>query len=183
MEEHHTILYIISGIMGIQVLPIALGLDTHGDKFKIVWFSLVILLGQLVLFIAGFLLGNRFMHLLDDYLGTVIFAGLFLVGVRFILEAFKVRKGERTYTIDSTATVLLASLAQGINTFLVGILASAIVETRNIMLTYLAIAAVTSIVLGIALPQQQSSYSFASFLYFFSGLLLLVGSVYLGFFA
>jgi putative Mn2+ efflux pump MntP len=183
MEKHQTILYIISVIMGVQVLPIALGFDSKEDKFRVAWFSLVMLLGQLLMFIAGFLLGNRFMHLLDNYIGTVVFAGLFLVGARFIMEAFKVRKGERTYAMDSSATVVLASLAQGINTFLFGILASAIVETRNLLLTYLAVATVIALVLGIILKRRQISFTFASFLYFSGGLLLLFGAVYLGFFA
>jgi putative Mn2+ efflux pump MntP len=173
----------ITGLMGVQVLPLALGFNKKEEKIKIAWYGLVMIMVQLLMFIAGFLTGSRFMHLLNDYIGTVVFAGFFLVGVRFIMEAFKVRKGERTYTLESHATVVLASLAQGINTFLAGILASAIVESRGYLMTVLAVTTFFSVILGIILGPQKPGYSFASMLYFFGGLLLLFGAVYLGFFS
>ena len=109
-------------VLSFQVIPVALGIEPKNGLNQTIWFVLILILGQFILFLTGYLLGQRFMHLMDDFRGTVLFIGFFLIGIRIMLDAFKVRKGERTYYYDETMPVILASLAQGINTFLAGIL-------------------------------------------------------------
>lgn len=169
-------------ILSFQVLPVALALDIKREPAKTVWFALLLLLGQLLLFLAGYYLGARFMHLLEDFLSTVIFIGFFLVGIRFIIDAFKVRKGERTYVPDDSMTVILASLAQAINTFLAGVLSSSLTVDVNRLLFVLFIGCTLIIALGIVMKPQQQSYTFASLLYFIGGIVLIIGSIYLDFF-
>ena len=168
--------------MSFQVLPIALAFDIRKDPAKTAWFVILLLLGQILLFLGGYHLGLRFMHLLDDYIGIVIFSGFFLVGIRFMMDAFRVRKGERTYNPDNSLTVILASLAQAINTFLAGVLSSSIVDNSNRPLLVLSIASTLVIALGIVLKPQKRSYTFASLLYFIGGIVLIIGSISLGFF-
>ncbi len=177
-----TLIAIILGILSFQVLPVALDFDIKRGIGRTLWFGLILLLGQLLLFVAGYYLGRRFMHQLDDFIGAVIFAGFFLVGIRFIMDAFKVRKGERTFNTESSFTVFLASMAQGINTFLAGILISSIVDKSDYLMLVIGVATILVIAFGIAMKPQKQTFVFASLLYFIGGFVLIFGSVYLGFF-
>ena len=116
------IVSVIILVLSFQVLPVAMGIDQNKGLNQTIWYALLLVLGQSLLFLFGYLLGERFMHLMEDFRGTVIFIGFFLIGIRLIMDAFKVRKGERTFSFDTTMPVLLASLAQGMNTFLAGLL-------------------------------------------------------------
>jgi putative Mn2+ efflux pump MntP len=175
------IITIILATLSIQVLPVAMGIDIKSGLGKSIWFALVLLLGQLLMFVAGYHLGERFMHLLDNYVGTVIFVGFFLVGIRFIMDAFKVRKGERTYIADNSLTVILASLAQGINTFLAGILFSSITDNSEYPILVLLAATILVITPGLFMKSQKQNLVITSLLYFAGGIVLITGSVYLGF--
>jgi putative Mn2+ efflux pump MntP len=169
-------------ILAFQVLPVALGIDFRKAPAKGIWFGLLLLLGQLLLFMAGYYLGLRFMHLLDNYIGTIVFAGFFIVGIRLIIEAFKVRKGERTFVVDQSSTVVLVSLAQGINTFLAGILISSISDDYQQLAGVLLLSTLIMLIFGIALKPIKTSYTVSSLLYMLGGLTTIVGAIYLGFF-
>ena len=82
---------VIIVVLSFQVLPVALGIDRKQGLSQVIWFALLLVLGQTLLFYVGYLLGHRFMHLMEDFRGTVIFVGFFLIGIRMIVESFKVR--------------------------------------------------------------------------------------------
>ena len=147
-----------------------------------IWFVLILILGQFILFLTGYLLGQRFMHLMDDFRGTVLFIGFFLIGVRMIVEAFRVRKGERTFALESTKHVLLASLAQGINTFLAGLLFTYLPFERQWLTVILICATLVSSGIGTVIPPGKTGFSMSSFLFMIGGLWMIFSSLYLGFF-
>ena len=168
--------------LSFQVLPAALGIDQNKGLNQTIWFALLLLLGQGLMFLFGFLLGERFMHLMENFKGIVIFLGFFLIGIRMIFEAFVVRKGERTYTFDSTMPVILASLAQGINTFLAGLILTYLPFERQWLTIILTIATLIITGIGTMMKPGKSSFSFASFLFLLGGFWMIFSSIYLGFF-
>ena len=174
-----TVLVLIA--LSVQVLPVALGIDPK-KGFISFGYSLILLMSQLLFLYVGLLLGNRFLHLLENYKEIVIFMGLFLIGVRMIMDAFKIRKGERTYLLDNTTTLIMASVAQGINTLLAGLILSYISITISQLIFVLLISTFIVTVLGVLLKAKKYSYALSALLYSFSGMIMLVSSVYLGFF-
>lgn len=168
--------------LSFQVMPVAIGIDHNKGLNQTIWFALVLLLGQSLLFLIGYLLGERFMHLMENFKGTVIFIGFFLIGIRMIFDGFKVRKGERTYVLDSTMPVILASLAQGINTFLAGLLLTYLPFERQWMTIILTISTLLMVGIGAIMKPGKTSFSFASFLFLVGGFVMIFSSIYLGFF-
>ena len=122
------------------------------------------------------------MHLMENFKGIVIFIGFFLIGIRMIFDAFRVRKGERTYTVDSTKPVILASLAQGINTFLAGLILTYLPFERQWLTIILTIATLLMAGIGTVMKPGKPSFSFASFLFLIGGIWMIFSSIYLGFF-
>lgn len=169
--------------LSFQVLPAALGIDQNKGLNQTIWFALLLLLGQGLLFFFGFLLGERFMHLMESFKGTVIFIGFFLIGIRMIVDAFKVRKGERTYPFDSSMPVIFASVALGINTFLAGLILTYLPFERQWLTIILTIATLLMTGIGTMMKPGKTSFSFASFLFLIGGLWMIFSSIYLGFFS
>ena len=169
-------------VLSIQVIPAALGIDPKKDLNLTIWFALILILGQSTLFLIGFLLGNRLMHLMDDFKGTVLFIGFFLIGIRMIMEAFKVRKGERTFTFESTKSVILVSLALGINTFLAGLLFTYLSFERHWLTVILTSATLVSVGIGTVMTPGKTAFTISSLLFLAGGLWMIFSSLYLGFF-
>jgi len=167
--------------LSVQVLPVALGIDPK-KGFISFGHGLILIVSQLLFLYVGFLLGNRFLHLLENYKEIVIFMGLFLIGVRMIMDAFKIRKGERTYILDNTTTLIMASVAQGINTLLAGLILSYISFTISQLMFVLLISTFVVTILGVLLKAKKYSYALSALLYSLSGMIMLISSVYLGFF-
>jgi len=179
LEKIVVILVLIA--LSVQVLPVALGIDPK-KGFISLGHGLILIVSQLLFLYVGFLLGNRFLHLLENYKEIVIFMGLFLIGVRMIMDAFKIRKGERTYLLDNTTTLIMASVAQGINTLLAGLILSYISFTISQLMFVLLISTFIVTVVGVLLKAKKYSYTLSALLYSLSGMIILVSSVYLGFF-
>ena len=169
-------------VLSIQVIPAALGIDPKKDLNLTIWFALILILGQSTLFLIGFLLGHRLMHLMDDFKGTVLFIGFFLIGIRMIMEAFKVRKGERTFTFESTKSVILVSLALGINTFLAGLLFTYLSFERHWLTVILTSATLVSVGIGTVMTPGKTGFTISSLLFLAGGLWMIFSSLYLGFF-
>lgn len=174
-----TILILIA--LSVQVLPVAIGIETKTGVNSIL-FGLILVASQLLFLYAGYLLGNRFLYLLDDYKGIVIFIGFFLIGIRILMDVFKVRRGERTYYLESTKTLLLASVAQGVNTFLAGIILSYVSLSIGNMAIILLISTFFVTLVGILIKPEKQTYTLSAFLFFLSAIVLIFSAVYLGFF-
>lgn len=176
-----SIIICILFVLSIQVLPVALGIEPGRNPGKSFWFGLILLLGQVLFLWFGLILGNRFMHLLEGFKGVVLFIGFFLIGIRMMMDTFKVRKGERTFTIDTSLQIFLASSAQGINTFLAGLMFT-LFEADAQWLSVVLIAGTTAATaVGMFLKPTKQTLAFSSFFYAFGGLIMLVSSIYLGF--
>ncbi len=132
--------------------------------------------------LLGIWLGNRFMYLLNSIVRGVLFIGFFLIAIRFILETFKIRKGERTYAIIKDADMVMPSIALSINTFLVGILLYFVPATQNEALLYLFIFSFALSVLFAFQPFMKRSYALVSLLYLVAGVVLIGISFFFAFF-
>ena len=165
---------VILFILSFQVMPVALGIDPKQNKpFVILSGILFLTVGQVLLFLLGVWLGNSFMHLMENIKDFILFIGFTLIAVRFVMEAFNIRKGERTYQIDKPTLFIFPSIAQGINTFLAGILFffMPVALVNDIM--YLAIFTLAFTLLFTFIKTEKTALSVISLLY-------LAGGVFMG---
>lgn len=174
-----TILILIA--LSTQVFPVAIGNDIK-NGFNTIIVGIVLVASQLLFLYLGYLVGDRFLHLLENYKGTVIFIGFFLIGIRMLMEVFKVRRGERTYYLDDTKTILLASVAQGVNTFLAGVIFTFITLSIREMSIVLLISTFIFTVIGTLIKADKQSYMLSALLVFLSAIVMIFSAVYLGFF-
>ena len=168
--------------LAFQVYPVALGMDYRELKARTFSFSFILLLGQLVMFQAGYLLGGRFLYLVKDFQGTVIFIGFALIGFRLMMESFKVRKGERTYVLEQPVTVILASFAQSINTFLAGMLFTLLPVSNRLLLLVLFVSSTGVIFAGVMKKPDKTAGALSSLLFLLGGIVMVFAALYFGFF-
>lgn len=168
--------------LAFQVFPAGLGINSKAGFNAIIWCVLIMWLGQVLMLYLGYSLGLKFTHLLSGYKSIVVFIGLFLIGLRLVMDAFKVRKGERTYQLDGTQSAILASLALGVNTFLAGIIFTLLKEQSHFLTQWLAIFTMVMLGVSVMLKPDKITLALSSLLYFAGGIIFVVSSVYLGFF-
>jgi len=170
-------------LLSFQVMPVALGIDIQKTSFIHITGSVVFLvLGQLLLFLTGIWLGNRFMHLVSGINRYILFVGFFLIAVRFSMEAFRVRKGERTYVMGKSVTYILPAVAQAVNTFLAGILFYFLPLNLSSDIIYLALFSFVFSVLFAFIKNKTLALPAISLLYMTGGGLLILISFYFLFF-
>lgn len=114
------ILFIIA--LAYNTFPLALGLnrDKRNSHFLNVLLAVVFGLIQAAMYRAGALLGDTFMHLFEEQDQFAVFAILLAVSVRMMIEAFKIRRGERVFSFDNYVKFVMMAVAAGINTLIVG---------------------------------------------------------------
>lgn len=165
-----------------QVLPVAIGIDASGKAGKAIILIVILSLVQVATYWLGLKLGNSFMYLMDGFNGAIFFMGFLLIGIRMLMETFNIRKGERTYSIDSIGHVALASLAQGINTFLAGLLFYYLkIDQQFTIILLLGLTVIVSIV-GVVIKPGKLTLVFASLMYAIGGLIMIVSAIYISFF-
>jgi len=170
---------IILFVLSFQVMPVAVGMDVKKTPFFQLISSLVFLvLGQMLLFLLGVWLGNSFMHLLSGMKTYILFVGFFLIAVRFNMEAFKVRKGERTYVAGKSVSYVLSAVAQAVNTFLAGILFYYLPGDLTRDLIYLAVFSLSFAILFILIKNKKMALPAISLLYMTGGGVLMALSFY-----
>ncbi len=168
---------IILFVLSFQVMPVAVGMDAKKTPaFQLISGILFLVLGQMLLFLLGVWLGSHFMHLLTRMKTYVLFIGFFLISVRFNMEAFKVRKGERTYAVEKASFYIMPAIAQAMNTFLAGILFYYPDLSANLgnNLIYLAVFSFSLTLLFVFIKNQKTALSVISLLYMIGGGLLTV---------
>ncbi len=179
----HLLLKAMLLALALQTTPLALGMKQNsGGWLQWVNRMLIIALVQAVMLYFGILLGNRFMYLMEDFKRSVLFAAFFLIGIRFFLEVFKIRKGERTFTVTSDGQIIVPSVAASVNTFLSGILLYYIDFSPNKTVAGLFLSSLVFALLFSLLPVNKRSYSIISPLYFLSGSVFIAISVFFAFF-
>ncbi len=177
-----TIIFLVIIFLSVQVFPIALGIDVRGKLAKALVLVIVLSAIQVFTYWLGLKLGNTFMYLMDGFSGVVVFIGFLLIGIRLLMEVFNIRKGERSYSIDTIGLTALASFAQGVNSFLVGLLFYYISIDVSFTIITLLSSVVVVTVLGIIMKPEKLTLAFASLLYTIGGLVMLVAAVYFSFF-
>ncbi len=165
--------------LSFQVMPVALGIEIKKERlFQSVSGIVYLVLGQMLLFLLGIGLGNSFMHLLNGIQRYVLFVGFFLIAVRFSMESFKIRKGERTYTVGKSSTYILPSIVQAVNTFLAGILFYFLPVDLTRDLIYLALFSFSFSLLFALLKAKRLAFPAVSLLYLTAGSVLMLLSFY-----
>jgi putative Mn2+ efflux pump MntP len=166
-------------ILSFQVMPVALGIDNHKMNFFQVASSIFLLiLGQVVLFLLGVLLGDRFMYLILGIKRYVLFIGFFIIATRMVMEALEIRKGKRTYLLTRANQFILPSIAQAINTFLAGILFQLLIFNLSKDLIFLGIFSLASAFPFIFIKNEKQSMLAVSLLYLMGGGILSILSFY-----
>ena len=166
-------------ILSFQVMPVALGIDRHKMNVLHVASSIFLLiLGQVVLFLLGMLLGDRFMYLLTGMKRYVLFIGFFIIATRMVMEALEIRKGKRTYLLSKANQFILPSIAQAINTFLAGILFQLLIFNLSNHLIYLSIFSLAFSFPFIFIKNERLSILAVSLLYMIGGGILSILSFY-----
>ncbi len=168
--------------LAFQILPVALGINYRDLKARSFAFAFFLILAQLLLFQLGYWLGGRFLYLVEGFKGIVIFIGFSLIGIRMIMETFHVRKGERTYVTGNPLTVVLASFAQAINTFLAGMLFTLLPVDNELLLIGLLIFTIIVTGAGVVMNPAKTERALASLLFLLGGFVMLFAALYLGFF-
>ncbi len=170
---------IILFILSFQVMPVAVGMDIRKTPaFHLISGIFLLISGQLLLFLIGIWLGDRFMHLLSGMKTYVLFIGFVLIAVRFNMEAFKVRKGERTYIVGKSTTYIIPAIAQAVNTFLAGVLFYFMPETPGRDLGYLAAFSFSLALLFVLIKNKKLALPAISFLYMAGGGILMAIAFY-----
>lgn len=170
---------IILLILSFQVMPVSLGIDSSKmNFFNIVSSIFLLILGQVLLFLLGVLLGDRFMYLIAGAKRYVLFIGFFIIATRLILEALEIRKGKRTYLIEKANQFILPSIAQAINTFLAGILFHLLIFNLTQDLIYLSIFSLSFSVPFAFVKNEKRAMLAVSLVYMIGGSLLALLSFY-----
>ena len=170
---------IILLILSFQIMPVALGIDYRKmNIFHVASSIFLLILGQVVLFLLGTLLGDKFMYLMSGFKRFVLFIGFFIIATRMIMEALEIRKGKRTYLLTKANQFILPSVAQAINTFLAGILFNLISFNLSRDLIYLSIFSLAISFPFIFIKNEKQSMLAVSLLYMVGGGMLTILSFY-----
>ena len=173
---------IIIFFLSVQVFPVAIGINITGKLGKAIILIVILSLMQVVTYWLGLKLGSSFMHLMDGFKSAVFFIGFLLIGIRMLMETINIHKGERTYSINSMGHVLLASIAQGINAFLAGLLFNYLLIDEKFTLILLTILTIVIATTGIIMKPGKFALSLASLVYALGGLVMIVFAIYISFF-
>lgn len=168
-----TILFILA--LAYNVFPLALGLnrDRRTPHLVNVFHALIFGLLQGILYWVGVLLGDTFMHLLDQQQKLVVFGILAAVGVRMFLEALKIRRGERLFSFDNYVKFMVMGIAAGINTMIVGMAASYYTPFGMLAPLLLVAAGFAWSIAGISMNLSRKNIILSSLIHLVAGIYLL----------
>jgi len=116
------ILALIIFALATHVIPSGITLNVGVDRLKAIIATAIVAILQVLMFGLGKLLGELFLDLIGNWGKGVVFVIFFLISVRMVMEAFKIRKGEINQSLDNPKLMALTGLAQGIDAFLVGMM-------------------------------------------------------------
>lgn len=176
------LIFLFTFFLAIQVLPSSLGVRRESNSLKTFTLVIIPVAAQMLFFWFGYLLGSKFIYLMQDIKTAVVFAGFFIIGIRFIVDAFVVRKGKRTFQTVNGSQYLLASVAQSTNTFLIGLLFSFFAFQHVNTLAFLGLLTLIVSLSGMLSKVSKNSLALASLLILLGGVFMLVSSFYLAFF-
>ncbi len=168
--------------LSVQVVPAGFSLNVGSDRLKALTATAIMVSVQTLMLGLGKLLGGSFLHLIEQWKHIIIFAVFFLIGIRMLMDAFKIRKGKVAYNLENSKLAILTSIAQSINTFLAGMMFYFFTGI-NFETSLIAIFFLTSFMMlpAIYTKQDNTSRIFSSFLYVIGGGVFIFSAFYLGF--
>lgn len=139
-------------------------------------YALILALGQGVMYILGSLLGGTFMHLMERLASWIVLALCFSVAFRMLLDTLKIRNGENLYFMQNKKQAILLSIALGINTFIVGLMADFLPLFQNMTPFVLMGAGFIWSLISMAIPFSKMKLTLNSLLNsIFAGIILVKG--------
>ncbi len=165
--------------LSVHVLPSGINLNVGMDRLKAFVATVIVALLQVLMFGVGKLLGSSFLHLIGGWGKGVVFVVFFLISVRMVMEAFKIRKGEIHQSLDNPKLMALTGLAQGIDAFLVGMMFYYFPEVKfQAGMIGLFLLSTFMILPAIFTVKTKTSLSFVSLMYIIGSLIFGVLAVY-----
>lgn len=168
------ILFIIALTFPVATTATGFSVEDNRKWGRNLMFSLILALGQGVMYSLGSLLGGTFMHIVADYSKWIIFGLCFIITFRMILNTFKIKKGGNLFLIEKKKHLLLLSIALGINTFIAGLMADFFQPFGNLMTYLLMIAGFIWSILAIIVPFSKIKLIFNSLLNLIFALIILI---------
>ncbi|HEY9114399.1 MAG TPA: manganese efflux pump [Bacteroidales bacterium] len=167
--------------LALQTFPTFLGIKRNSNSFESILFVLIPVVAQILFFWIGHLLGNNFFYLMQDFKTIVVFIGFFIIGIRFVVDAFAVRKGKRTFKAENILQITLVSIAQSTNTFLLGLLFCFFNINLLQTLSFLGLATLIFSLSGILSNASKRNLALSSLLILSGGIFMILSSFYLAF--
>ncbi len=183
-------LFMYSIILGIALsgdlifLAIGAGVAMHPYSLKLsLKASFLIVFFQLVMAVFALNIGFLLVRLIPDF-NTVVGLGLLaFVGVKFILEAIKIKNDQRTFLIEDFRVLLSLAIAASFNAVFAFLgLGLVLVKFTLIPLFALPVIAFFTLLIGIFFGNKYQPERFGRFSKLSAGLLFLVFSAYLAFY-
>ena len=164
-----------------QTFPTFLKLKKTDKPAKSFVLVLMPVISQVLFFWFGFILGSRFVYLMKEFQTYVILAGFIIIGMRYLVDAFAIRKGKKTFKAEHILEVTLASVAHSTNTFLLGLLFCFFEINLIQTLSFLALFTLFFSFAGSTSLASKRNLALSSLLILSGGLFMIGASFYLAF--
>lgn len=168
------ILFIIA--LAYNTFPLALGLNRDHRNKHLTNLLLAAIFGLLqgIMYYIGSLLGDTFMHVFILRYKWVVFGIIIAVSVRMMLEAFKIRKGERLFSFDNYVKFIIMTIAAGINTLIIGMTANYFSPFSELMPMFLVAAGFLWSIAGISMNLSRTNILLSSMMHLGASIVLFI---------
>ena len=168
------ILFIIA--LAYNTFPLALGLNRDHRNSHFTNFLLATIFGliQGVMYYLGDLLGDSFMHVFVLRFKFVVFGIFVAVSIRMLLEALKIRRGERLFSFDNYSKFTIMAIAAGINTLIIGMTANYFTPFAGLMPLLLVVAGFMWAIAGISMNLSRTNILLSSVMHIFASIAIFV---------
>lgn len=173
-------LFIIS--VAYNTFPLALGLnrDHRNPHLTNILLAAVFGLLQGLMYHIGSMLGDTFMHVFVIRYKWVVFGIMGAVSIRMMMEAFRIRRGERLFSFDNYVKFVLMAIAAGINTLIIGMTAGHFSPFEGLMPVGLVVTGFLWSIAGISMNISRTNILLSSVLQLFSaGIIFFTALLYL----
>lgn len=168
--------------MAYNTFPLALGLNRDHRNSHLTNLLLATVFGLLqgLMYHMGALLGDTFMHVFVIRYKWVIFGILGAVSIRMILEALRIRRGERLFSFDNYVKFVIMAVAAGINALIIGMTAGHFSPFNGLMPILLVIAGFCWSIAGISMNLSRTNILLSSLMHLVAAaVIFVVALVYL----
>lgn len=168
--------------MAYNTFPLALGLNRDHRNPHLTNLLLATVFGLLqgLMYHMGALLGDTFMHVFVIRYKWVIFGIMGAVSIRMILEALRIRRGERLFSFDNYVKFVIMAVAAGINALIIGMTAGHFSPFNGLMPILLVISGFVWSIAGISMNLSRTNILLSSLLHLIAAaIIFVVALVYL----